>query len=189
MMDIPNQNSKENGVKYEKLFSYEKILSEKYKLNVSFIKYPNEDYILVEPKKYVGYKLRWENRGKFKIKPTVLEEILNEYNEKKDNLSINIVEEIIETDKPKDILNIETETDKERSEIVYGKLDESLGKNRKLRIILSLKDGIKYISMETRMRNTDNKFLFDITKSIKMPFNRLERILRRAKEIKAQEKI
>jgi hypothetical protein len=177
---------KEDDSKYEVIYSYEKRLSKNYKLNVSFIKYPKEDYILIEPKKYVKNKFRWENHGKFKITPTVLEEILNEHNKPKDNLPKYMEKEVIETYKPENIINMETVTDKEKNEIVYRTFDDSLSKNHRLKIILSVKNnGIKYISMEeSRKCSAENNFFWNKIGRIKMTINKLERILRRTNEVK-----
>jgi hypothetical protein len=65
----------------EIIYTYEKEIMTTYKINISFIKQNTRKYILIEPKKYVIGKNKWENRGKYRITPTIMEEILRKWNE------------------------------------------------------------------------------------------------------------
>jgi hypothetical protein len=76
-----NNEEPEDEKEYEIIYTYEREITKNYKINISFINQRGNKYILFEPKKYVKWKYRWENHGKYKITPTILEEVLKKTNE------------------------------------------------------------------------------------------------------------
>ena len=75
----------------------------------------------------------------------------------------------------------EIETDNKKEPVVYGIMDERQNRNHKFEIILSKRDGINYISISSQRRKNNN-VLWRKTKIVKMTINKLEKILRIAKE-------
>jgi len=75
----------------------------------------------------------------------------------------------------------EIEIENKKEVMAYAIIDERQGRNRKYEIILSKNNGINYISI-TSQRRKKNNVSWKRTKEIKMTINKLEKILRIAKE-------
>jgi len=76
----------EDEKEYEVMYFYEKEVTKNYKINISFIKQNEKNYILFEPKKYVKDKYKWEMRGKYRLTRAILEDILKKADEMEGNL-------------------------------------------------------------------------------------------------------
>ena len=74
------------------------------------------------------------------------------------------------------------ETGNKKDAVVYGIIDEKQGKDRKFEIIFSRDEGVNYISIASQRRKKTN-ISWEKTNEIKMTVNKLEKILRKEKEI------
>jgi len=84
------------------------------------------------------------------------------------------------------ILDVEEEPGAEETDeaMIYGVIDEKLNKNHKFKITFSKDEGINYVSIASQ-RRTNNNISWEKTDEIKMTVNKLEKILKKEKEIGA----
>ena len=102
-------------------------------------------------------------------------EIVNQYeleNEKSRE------EENDKENETEEIGNIENAT-------VYGIIDEKQNKNHKFEIIFSKGEGVNYISIASQRRKNDN-ISWEKTDEIKMTVHKLEKILKKEKELEVK---
>jgi len=102
-------------------------------------------------------------------------EIVNQYeleNEKSRE------EENDKENETEEIGNIENAT-------VYGIIDEKQNKNHKFEIIFSKDEGVNYISIASQRRKKDN-ISWEKTDEIKMTVHKLEKILKKEKELEVK---
>ncbi|MDR3325331.1 MAG: hypothetical protein LBS82_05035 [Spirochaetaceae bacterium] len=71
----------EDDKNYEVLYSYERSLSKEFKIDVSFIRYKENEQILLVYKKYKKTMFKWAYQGKIRITQAILEEILDKCHE------------------------------------------------------------------------------------------------------------
>jgi hypothetical protein len=108
-------------------------------------------------------KWMYNNLSNEKIK-YIVEEYKNERNKK-------VIEEIVEENKEVEIID----------EKIYSIFGDKISNNNKLEIILSKNNGINYISIESQKRKKE-KIVWNKSWKLKLTLNRLEKILRMAKE-------
>jgi len=136
-------------------------------------------------------KIEKESYSKYLVEELrALERVTNFIKWIQNNLANDLVKEMInqykiENDKGIDEEN-ETEIKNNKDEIVYGIIDEMQGRNHKFKIILTINDGINYISISSQRRKKNIMWEMTKEKEIKMTTNKLEKILRKVKEINLQ---
>ena len=141
-------------------------------------------------KKYILKKLKDKIDGSpyfmYLIKEIrALEKTINFIEWIQNNLSNDMVKQTIEQYKMENIKNIEEVIDEEvdeRGAEIIGIIHEKFNKNHKLEIILSIDNGIRFVTMQGIRRKKD-KILWVKTKKCMMTINKLERILKRVNEI------
>ena len=137
----------------------------------------------IEEKSYLTYLIK-ETRA--------LEKAINFIKFIQNNLSSEYVKEIIKQYKIENVKNIdeeieaeaeiETENENEKKdEIVMGILNVKQSENHKFEIIFSKENNINYVSIESQRRR--KKILWEKKGKVKITINRLEKILKTAKEI------
>jgi hypothetical protein len=114
-----------------------------------------------------------------------LEKTMNFIKYIQNNLENDMLKEIIkkyEMENEKSIYEENEDEDIDNiKEVVYGIIDEKQGRNHKYEVILSRDNGINYISI-TSQRRKKNNVSWKKTREIKMTINKMEKILRIAKE-------
>jgi len=122
-----------------------------------------------------------------------LEKAMNFIKWIQNNFSDDMVREIVnkyelENEKSREEENETEETENEEDVTVYGIIDEKQNKNHKFEIIFSKDEGVNYISIASQRRKKDN-ISWEKTDEIKMTVNKLEKILKKEKEIENYRKI
>jgi len=159
-----------------------------YGKNIKDIPCLNTLKTLEKRKNYILNKLesKIEKRSYFNYlieEIRALEKTINFIKWMQNNIADDMVKEIIkkyemENDKsPDEEIDIENKKDV----IVYGIIDEKQCRNHKFEVVLSKYNNINYISI-TSQRRKKNRVSWKRTKEIKMTINKLEKILRIARE-------
>jgi hypothetical protein len=112
-----------------------------------------------------------------------LEKAMNFIKWIQNNMSNDMVKEIIEQYKKE---NIEETADDEMADEdgaeIIGVFHEKFNKNYKLEIILSINNGVKFVTMR-EIRQKEGKIVQEETDKYRITLHKLERVLRRANEI------
>jgi hypothetical protein len=142
-----------------------------------------KNYIL----KKLGSNIEDESYYKYLINEIrALEKTINFIKWVLNNFENDVVKEVIKKHEMENGKSIDEENEIEieidnKEETVYGIIDEKQAKNHKYEIILSKNNDINYISI-TSQRRRKNNALWKKTKKIKMTINKLEKILKIARE-------
>jgi hypothetical protein len=76
-----NRKENDDNEKYDVLYSYEKEITKDLKLDISFIKYKDEEHIILVLKKYKRNLLKWAYQGKIRTTVEILEEVIKKSRE------------------------------------------------------------------------------------------------------------
>jgi len=109
------------------------------------------------------------------------------------NIANDNVREIVnqyesENENSRDEENETEETGNIENATVYGIIDEKQNKNHKFEITFSEDDGVNFVTISSQRRKRNN-ITWEKTDEIKMTVNRLEKILKKEKEIEKYRRI
>jgi len=109
------------------------------------------------------------------------------------NIANDNVREIVnqyesENENSRDEENETEETGNIENATVYGIIDEKQNKNHKFEITFSEDDGVNFVTISSQRRKSNN-ITWEKTDEIKMTVNRLEKILKKEKEIEKYRRI